>query len=315
MLRYCTDSLIHSAKMRGRIPDSSFTPEELLQIATEELETYLFPLIVSVQEDYYLRNQTFTLTADSGATTIPVVEYRIPPRALGNALKDVLFVDTQGRPVDVPRIAVTDLEQSAWGVIIEGQSITYLNRQNRSDITSMIMKFVLTPSPLCQVAQAATVASIVGHVVTLAAAGSPTWELDEPAEGPAPLSFNGQTSFDLVKATPGFEVIAFDQAGTCDGSAVTLTGTVPTNLAVGDYVSLAATSPVPQCPVVMWGLLAQSIAAALLEENGDADGHEKALAKRKLMEDSVLPLIQNRVRGAPRSITPRNNFFRAGARW
>lgn len=301
--------------MRGRIPDGAFTDAELLQIATEELETYLFPLIVSAQEDYYLRNQTFTLLSDSGATTIPVVEYRIPPRALGNALKDIIFIDTQGRPVDVPRIPVTDLEQAAWGFLIEGQSVTYLNRQNRSDITSMVMKFVLSPGPLCANSEAALITAINGHALTLGITGTPVWELGEAAEGPAPASFLGATSFDLIKYTPGFEVVSFDAAGTCNGTTLTLTGAVPTYLAVGDYVALANTTPVPQCPVAMWGLLAQSIAAALLEGTGDAAGHEKALAKRQLIEDRTLPLIQNRVRGAPRSITPRNNFFRAGARW
>lgn len=314
-LQYLSDSLLASAKRRARIPDSAFNAEELLAIANEELETYLMPLIVSAAEAYYETFTDFALQEDAGARTVPTVSYRVPPRAVGNALREVVFLDNDGRPVDVPRLDVSDLEGSSWGVLLQAQGVTYLNRQNRQDIATLRMFYALTPSQLCRASEAAKVLTVTGSALTLAAIDSPPWPLEDAAAGVAPGSLSGFTSFDIVKSSPGFEVVATDLAGTCDGLTLTLDGGVPAALQVGDFVAIAGRSPVPQVPTALWGLLAQSIACVLLGQLGQDEAEQKEMAKRALMEKQVAPLIRNRVRGAPRSVIPRHNIMAASRRW
>jgi hypothetical protein len=83
----------------------------------------------------------------------------------------------------------------------------------------------------------------------------------------------------------------------------------------GDYVAPARSSPVPQVPTALWGLLAQAIAANLLSQLGQDEQADKEMARRALMEKQVAPLIRNRVKGAPKSLIPRNGVFSVTRRW
>ncbi len=309
MLQYVSDSLIASAVRRGRIPDNAFTVAELLSIANEEMESYLVPLIVSAQESYY---ETFV---DVPVSTDYSTIYRIPSRAVGGALKEIVFLDVSGREVDVPRIDVTDLEQASWGFVLQGQGVRYVNRIGRADTLTLRMHFPFSPSPFCQAANAALITAINGSAITLGAVPPAPVPLLSPADGGAPGNMASVTLFDIVKGTPGFEVAGFDLAGTVSGSVLTLSSPVPTGIAVGDYVCQARQTPLPAAPTCMHPLLAQSIAVACLERLGQGDDAQAEAAKRADMQKRVLPLIENRVRGAPKSITPRRNIFAAAKRW
>lgn len=309
MLQYVADAVIASAKGRGRIPDSAFGAGDLLQIANEELESYIVPLLTSVQEDYYETDADYPLSSALSTT------YRLPSRAVGGGLREVSFLDASGATIDVPRIDVTDLEAATWGFVLKSQSVQYVNRVSYSGSTTLRMTYSFSPNLLCQAANAAVVTYINGAIITLGAVGTPTSPLPAPSDGGAPSNMAGVTSFDFIKATPGFECIAFDQTGTCNGTTLTLDGSVPTSLAVGDYVAQAHYTPVPQCPTAFVPLLSQSIAAQLLKRMGSLEESQAALAERKLMETQVLPLVQNRIRGAPKSLIARRGILQCGRRW
>jgi hypothetical protein len=308
VIEYVTDQLLASAKRRARIPDAAFSPAELLAIASEELESYLVPLIASAHEDYYLTHADFTLSADAAQT------YRIPSRAVGGGLRELSFLDVSGEPIDVPRISTDDLEQATWGFVIESQSVRYVNRVARSGPVTLRMAFPASPGLLCQAASAAVISAVNGTAVTLAAVASPADPLLPEPDPAAPTSMSGATSFDFLRATPGFELVAFDQAGACNGTTLTL-GAAASGLLVGDYVTLAGQRPVPQCPTALFPVLAQSIAAEMLHQLGKDDEAQAALAKRTDMEARAKPLLQNRVKGAPQQIIRRHGVLQATRRW
>lgn len=308
MLEYVVDELVASAKRRGRIPDAAFSSADLLQIAYEETESYLLPLIASAQEDYYEADQDFAL---SGAVS---TVYRIPSRAVGGALRELSFLDSAGNTIDVPRISVDDLEQASWGFVIESQGVRYVNRIARAGPVTLRMTFLVSPGIFCQASSAAKVSNIAGVALTLAALDTPADPLLPVPLTTAPAIFSGRTSFDLIRSTPGFELIAFDVAGTCDGTTLTLS-TANTDVQVGDYVALAGYRPIPACPTAMWPLLAQSIAAEMLHQLGKDDEAEAALKKRTDMEARAKPLIQNRVGGAPQQVIRRRGVLQATRRW
>lgn len=329
MREYLADQVIASAKRRGRIPDGAFTAAELLAIANEEMESYLSPLVSGAQEDYYcadyyistkaiefldgalldlvLDSPLYTVIQPTGDQTV----YRLPARAQGSGLREVVFLDAAGNIIDVPRVSLTDLDKATWGVILQSQSIAYLNRSQRSDVVVMRIIFPLTPGILCAAGDAARVSSISGTTIGLEAIPAPENPLGSVN---APTSMSGLTSFDFIKATPGFEVAAYDRAGTCDGSTITLGAELPSTVEVGDYVAKAYYSPVPQCPTACLPLLAQSIAAACLVQLGHEDA-EKALQVRALMEKQVKPLLINRIKGAPLQLISRTGVFHATRRW
>lgn len=308
MLGYLADQVLASAKRRARIPDAAFASDELLSIASEEVESYLVPILAGANEDYYEVDQDFTLTGDKSTV------YRIPWRAVGGALREVSFLDASGETIDVPRIAVDDLEQATWGFVLESQGVRYVNRIARAGPVTLRMTFLATPGLFCQAASAAVVTGIAGAALTLGAAPSPAAPLLPLPDPAAPASFAGVTSFDIVRGTPGFELVAMDQAGTCDGTTLTL-GAANADIQVGDYVSLPGTRPVPQCPTALVPLLSQSIAAEMLHQLGKDDEAQAALAKRTDMEARAKPLLQNRVKGAPQQVIRRHGVLQATRRW
>ncbi|MBN1442836.1 MAG: hypothetical protein JXA90_09005 [Planctomycetes bacterium] len=306
MLGKLSDDLIASAKRRGRIPDSSFTDPEWLAIVNEEMVTYLVPLIMSVQEDYYVTDYEVAL---SGAGP-----YRVPSRAVANGLRELIFLDASGNPIDVPQVDGSQLDIAPWGFRLKSQGIDYVNRSNRSDAVTLRMTYAVSPSALLEAAGSAIVTAIAGTLVTLA--GMPGTSIaPQSVLGAAPGAFVGVTSFDACKATPGFEPVGMDLAGTCDGVIVTLADAPPPALQVGDYVSAAHFSPVPQAPVELFPVLAQAGAAAALGELGKTDEAQLAEQKRDAMARMVLPLMRNRVKGAPKAVLPHRGIFAATARW
>lgn len=325
MIEYVADQLIASAKRRGRIPDSAFTTAEWLQIANEEMETYLAPLILKAQEDYYLASAVFALTALTDGAVLDLAldaelyvstvatSWRIPPRAAGGALRDLSFLDASANTIEVPRISIDDREQATWGFTLTAQTVDYVNRVARAGPVALRMMFSMAPSMLAAAASCAKVATVAGTTVTVEAMDAAA----DPLSGATAYtaSFPSATAFDFLKATPGFEVVGMDRAGSYSGGTITLSDAAPLDLEVGDYVALPHYSPVPQCPTALWGLFAQAVAATALEQMGALDQAQQATARRELIAKQVLPLLQNRVKGSPQSIMRRHGVLNATRRW
>jgi hypothetical protein len=88
---YTSDELIKSIKLRASIPTSQnrFKNEDFLRFANEELSIALTTSIMKNHEDYFLYSEDVALTPS-------IRRYQIPYRAIGNKLRDVSFVDSQG---------------------------------------------------------------------------------------------------------------------------------------------------------------------------------------------------------------------------
>lgn len=326
MKQYVADQLIESARDRGRIPASAISSTKLLQIANEEMESYLAPTITGVQEDFYLSTAMFALDSIVAGALLdamldaplyeigaPATSWRIPSRAAGGSLREVSFLDSGANTIQVPRISVDDQEAAVWGVLLSGQVVTYINRVARTGPAAMRMTFAMTPSMLTPAASCARVADIVGNDVTVEAIPTP----DNPVSGATAYTstFPSATAWDLVKGTPGFEVIGVERAGTYSGGVITLTAAPPSTLEVGDYVALPHYTPVPQCPTAMWPVLAQAVAATALERLGQMEEATQAMQRRAQMEAQSLPLLKNRIRGNPMSMVSRKNILASTRRW
>lgn len=74
---------------------------------------------------------------------------------------------------------------------------------------------------------------------------------------------------------------------------------------VGDYVTKATETIVPNMPLELHPIIAQRVAVAYLEASGDEPGKQSAERKLKSMEESAMSIITNRVEGAPKKIRQR----------
>ncbi len=87
-----TTSLITAIKRRGMIPTTSdtFSSDDLLSFATEELQTYIQSFLLKLNEEYATTFDYYV------ATSASVPSYRIPFRASGSAPREVCFDDGGG---------------------------------------------------------------------------------------------------------------------------------------------------------------------------------------------------------------------------
>ena len=112
-----TGDLIKSIKRRAFIPNSqeSFTDEDLLRTATEEINIGLVPLIQRMHEEHLVYY-----------TDLPLVDgrkrYAIPSRAHGNKLRDVALVDENGNIFEMHRYSINEVSDFT-------NTTTYINNR------------------------------------------------------------------------------------------------------------------------------------------------------------------------------------------
>lgn len=99
-----TGDLIRSIKRRAFIPNSqeTFTDEDLLEMATEEVNIGLVPLIQRMHEEHLIYYVDVLL--EEGRDRYP-----IPPRAHGNKLRDVALVDENDNIFEMHRYSLNEI--------------------------------------------------------------------------------------------------------------------------------------------------------------------------------------------------------------
>ena len=98
------DSLIRTIRRRAFIPESqdTFTDDDFLEIATEEINIGLIPLVMKMHEEHIIYFEEVDLELD-------VLKYPIPSRAHGNKLRDVFLVDENGNLFDMVRYSLGEI--------------------------------------------------------------------------------------------------------------------------------------------------------------------------------------------------------------
>lgn len=279
--RLFSDYLLESVKRRARMPVSQATLDtwEILAIADEQIRGAIAPMMIQVGEDYLTARSDQTISA-SDAT------YRPPHRAM--KLREVQFLDTEGKEIDIPRIAIEELPHQNDGFYILGNEVTLLDPEGWAGNT-IRMTYYLRPSRLVVGTSSGIVASINRGtgVITLGAASS---------------NLTGVTSFDLVRGTPPFEVAALDVVGSVNSTAVTITtaADIPADWgSVGDIVCRPQQTPAPQIHPDLFSLLAQMVTVQILDGNGDQAAHQRATAELQRLMVEAGTLLRNRVEGEP----------------
>lgn len=256
MASYTADTLVTKTRRAGKIPahDPTGVDAALLEKLNDEQRLYLTHLLQSTREQY--RQAYYDITTSSGTK-----RYAIPSRAVAAGIVQVAKINSDGSRAPYTRFAdyrVNDTDDIVAGdYYLEGNELVlYVDpgvATIRVSYERRLSELVLEAS-----ARAITAINTGTKTVTIAA---------------APSTFTSRTTMDLVKATPHFDTYGIDLACTSiSGGATTVvfSATLPTSLAVGDYVCVPGETPVCNAPWELHDVLVNKAAHSWLLERGDA---------------------------------------------
>lgn len=278
-----SDEFLADIKRLITIPSnqSRFTNADFLAFGNRKMQDTLVPVIDSLQQEFFV---TKTLTDIVVSQDI----YAIPPRALGRKLREVKIVGPSGGRADFPKIAV-EREQfyraagTPWGFYFYGDRIAIVPVPQATGYQLQLWWF-LGPGKLIPVSDAAVVQSIAGDDVTVVS---------------LPSTIVTGSTIDFIQGVSGNSCISIDkEVINVAGNTLTFTtGDVPTDLAAGDYISIAQTSPVLQIPDPAVPYLVTLTAMEVLQAIGDFEGRDALKETRDLQDKNLKLLLEPRVEG------------------
>lgn len=156
------DALIRTIRRRGFIPESqdTFTDDDFLEIATEEINIGLIPLVMKMHEEHIIYYEDVALELD-------VLKYPIPSRAHGNKLRDVFLVDENGNLFDMVRYSLGEIADFTTTASYVNNRGFYLENNNLcltnfevGQRQKLRMYFYMRPNKLVGVSRGATAATL-----------------------------------------------------------------------------------------------------------------------------------------------------------
>lgn len=166
---YTSDDIVAAVQRKIAIPlnQRTFVPEDILAFGNEEMMISQVPDILIYHQEYFVHTENVTLLPN-------VTRYPIPDRALGQKLRDLFYVDTNGNLYEMTRVnsndkaywqretATTNLMQKYY---IEGNDIVLAPQNISSPTGSLQFSYFLRPNQLVPNARAATAQSFFKEIV------------------------------------------------------------------------------------------------------------------------------------------------------
>jgi hypothetical protein len=307
-MAYLTSTtLVANVKRRASIPENqaTFTTDDFLALANDEIDIGIVPLILSMQEEYFVHPETVALVASTS-------RYAIPYRAIGGKLRDLFYQDTNGNLFEMSRIAPEDKVSFQENpdsntyfkyFYLEGNNVVISPNVGSSPVGSLVFTYYLRPNNLVDEDRIGVITAIsVGASTT-------TYTLSQ-----MPDHFSASELMDINQTKSGHKIRVFDILPSSINSGtkqiVFSNSDLPTDVALGDHIAIAGECFVPQIPSDLHNVLAQRVAQRCLESMGDQAGLQAATAKLAEMELKSSTLIDNRVEGAPMKVTNRKGLLR-----
>lgn len=302
-----TEALVASVKSRTLAPTSqkTWSDNELISILNEELFLGLVPDIQKAKEDFFKTSKRVPVVA--GQTT-----WRMPERALGTSLEDVVMIDNNNNRFPLSRLNSRDIQTQViayptyFGFIIEDDSVRLIPQLNQ--VNNVVeFRYARRLSKLVPTDR-------VCRVTALTPSGLNTI-VDVDTDLTAILSSGDKT--DIYPSVAPFSLLFEDvDTITVTSTQITYLTSDVTNsdgaytIKVGDYISLPQESNLLMLPEEFDPILAQQAAIYLLEALGDQNKIQLAYAKLEKMRKAAFSLIANRVEFAIEHIRQRASFRR-----
>lgn len=395
-----TGDLIRSIKRRAFIPSSqeTFTDEDLLEMATEEINLGLVPLIQRMHEEHLVYYTEVVLDPSKK-------RYPIPARAHGNKLRDVALIDENDNAFEMHRYSLNELSDfsnttayiNARGFYLENNDIILTNFQTNFG-QKLRIYFYMRPNSLILESNGAVINSVADitevdkinpiskAISTITPSGSKAIIVcpSHGIENGRKVAISNVVLSDLSIFSGIYEISVINSNSFSIGASISLSGTGGTttlmldvksltvdllpdhmiadqyfdfvqnvspnkiiyydvrindvnqslgiisfaadsipDIAVGQYVTAAEETFVPNIPTELHPILAQRVAVACLEAMGDEQNKQSAERKLATMEKDAGTFLDNRVEGAQVKIKSRhsplvntlNTLGRRNRRW
>ena len=301
-----SSKLIASVKRRAQIPanQNTFKEEDFLAFANEEMQLGLVPSVLQLHEDYFLWDIEVPLEESRSA-------YRIPYRAIGNKLRNVVYKDTNGNLYEMTRIGDDEKVDYNGGYTIgSGSAFRVKNNEiilepNIKGVVtgSLVFTFYIRPNDLVLENETGKITGIdrTNGVITVSS---------------FPTKFTAQEKYDFIEGQSPHTHLSIDveilSVNSVQKSITLNPASIPSDLQKGDYICFAQETPVPQIPTDLHVVLAHRVAARCLEASGDTQGLTNANVKLQEFEQKTQNVIDNRVEDAPLKVRSRHNTLRNG---
>lgn len=300
-MTWLADDAIATARALAYSPASGLlTDAELLLALDFDLQSRVFPLVLETGNGWRTSDQDYAITAAQNL-------YRIPARAHGGKLLDVLLVeDGEEHPLDHIELSrLPDLlregegpDSEYWWMFRDGSVMLY----ETPDVTAKTLRLRYPERPGKLVA-----ASAAARITTIGAAGSGGGTQRRfTCSGGVP-AWGATSTLDIVRATGAFETTHASIA------AVDITGTlidvqeallIVSEIAVGDYFAQPGESPVIQVPADIHAVLVYRAVELLKMAERDFDGVAAARRERMEAEDAARKMLELRAEDEDRVIIP-----------
>lgn len=277
MADYTATELVAKVRRYAFLPtyDEGATTYLLALLNDAQLD-FLQPLLESTREEF--RTAVASQTVTAGRTS-----YLIPARAIAAGVMMLEAVDSNGnvwlmnelRPQDWPPVGVIQYPNGPF--YLEQNSIKFYAQPPTGTLR------IRFPRRLSELV--VTAASTSYRTISTIDTATKTVTLSGAISG---------GSFDLVQANPQFDTLAVEATATGGGtSTLVFTDTLPTGLAVSDYVCVPGVAPVCLAPLECHALLCQYVAWVTLQAKGDAKA-PSLLAVVEATKRRVLEVLQPR---------------------
>lgn len=283
---FTTDGLINEVKVRGSIPTSQnlFLPADFVTLMNSQMHSKVIPAILKVHEDYFVVPKDVALVDGTSA-------YSIPTRAVAGRLRDLVLVDTNGTEIELPLGRTEDNKspRPLFEFYFQGHQVVLIPANTNSNGMSIRFKYERRPNNLCIASLSGVIQSIDTNtkIVTLSR---------------RPTAWTTATLLDVTNQNPPFNPIADDQVITGVSGLTVTFQTLPTGLAVGQYVAESYLTPIPQMPyeaALVICEFAGAVARCALKNKAPVDA-DFVEAQRQL--DMFLSEINPRVEGESKRV-------------
>lgn len=303
--------LIESVKRKIAFPlsQNTFSEEDVLHFANEEMMLSMVPQILSFHEEFFVYKEKFPLLLNK-------FNYPIPPRAIGMKLKDIFYEDTVGNVFEMTRIDASNKDyyqndtslQNNYKYYYENNDVVMAKTSVYPTIGFMRMEYFLRPNQLVLNERAAIIEDIIRDGL----------EDVYVKFVLVPDHITTGSKIDFLQLESGHKLFSKDVimpavqgiGDTNPGYYKFNTTSVPADVVIGDYMCSQYECIIPQAPDDLHSGLAERVCGRILASVSDFQGLAESKDKLRDIELRQGNLIDNRTEGANMKIVSRHTVLR-----
>jgi len=281
--------MISALKIKGSFPTSNdlFSDADFLVLLNLSKNIGVHSILMRLNDEYLLQSKDYAIVA--GTT------YRLPTRII--SVRDITFVDSSGNVTSMDRCFEEDRASNKAGYYIVRNSIELSSGYTSGTLR---LKYFARASKLVLTTSCGQISSINTGTLQVVVSS-------------APSTFANGTIIDMVQNTNPYDLMSMDQAITTVAGTTLTFASLPTGLAVNDWICIANESPVLMAPEELHVYLVQSALVDCLSSKKDK-AYELEKATLDQMKTDIINLLDPRVNNS--SVKMRSgaihNYFTSG---